>query len=669
MQDLKCKNCGASLNFSEAVNGIFKCKFCRQTFTVPKPDVHPDTLSFIRCGEHDLDTGKFDDAYSAFKKASEADSNEPEAFFGMALAEFKIMYLKDYVNNRLQPICFEASEKKFADNANYLRAIELASVAQRKQYESNCEEISVINRNFKLLKESGKQYDCFICVKVSSPDGGYTPDCLEAHKLYYHLKEQGFNPFFSEIDIKNKTGADYESVILYALKSSECMLIICSDEEYLKTDWVKNEYARFLKLVNDEEKENDGITIVFKGKPVETLPGKNGKIQGVDLLKPDAYSAIVKFVYEHTPEARAHRENEKRKKEQETEELKKQLEESRRAQEELDRKFRALSIAAASVSSLLKDADKELISAEFDKARELYKTVLDKEPNNAYALWGMFLCSFKVVHEHRLYDNIPLADSILANSYFKSAFRNAVNTDLYNRINDLYNNIKENKSKERAELKAKYILAIKRGLKKHKKIYISLISVFCALIIGIGISIPVYKHINAGVRVHYELNADGGYTLKSVRPNKDVKTFSVPSIYAGKPVTRIEATFKDWESLESVIIPDGVKTIGYNAFYRCTSLKSVHIAESVTEIGNSAFDSCTSLSEISIPYKVKLIGGSAFFNCISLKSIVIPENTYYIGPYAFSCCYSLKIKCCSTSKPVGWADSWNGSCNVEWGYR
>ena len=41
----------------------------------------------------------------------------------------------------------------------------------------------------------------------------------------------------------------------------------------------------------------------------------------------------------------------------------------------------------------------------FDNVRELYKTVLDKEPNNAYALWGMFLCSFNVLRERRLYDN------------------------------------------------------------------------------------------------------------------------------------------------------------------------------------------------------------------------------------------------------------------------
>ena len=34
-------------------------------------------------GEHDLDTCKFDEAYTAYKKAAELDPNEPEAYFGM----------------------------------------------------------------------------------------------------------------------------------------------------------------------------------------------------------------------------------------------------------------------------------------------------------------------------------------------------------------------------------------------------------------------------------------------------------------------------------------------------------------------------------------------------------------------------------------------------------
>ncbi len=39
----------------------------------------------------------------------------------------------------------------------------------------------------------------------------------------------------------------------------------------------------------------------------------------------------------------------------------------------------------------------------------------------------------------------------------------------------------------------------------------------------------------------------------------------------------------------SVLIPDGVTTIGDGVFFRCTNLIQVNIPDSVTAIGDSAF--------------------------------------------------------------------------------
>lgn len=47
-----------------------------------------------------------------------------------------------------------------------------------------------------------------------------------------------------------------------------------------------------------------------------------------------------------------------------------------------------------------------------------------------------------------------------------------------------------------------------------------------------------------------------------------------------------------------VSLPDSVTSIGYRAFYRCTSLTNVTIPDSVTSIGNWAFCGCTSLKAI-----------------------------------------------------------------------
>ena len=58
--------------------------------------------------------------------------------------------------------------------------------------------------------------------------------------------------------------------------------------------------------------------------------------------------------------------------------------------------------------------------------------------------------------------------------------------------------------------------------------------------------------------------------------------------------------FSDCTSLTSVIIGDGVISIGRGAFYKCTSLTSTNIPKSVTSIGSDAFYNCDSLTSVYI---------------------------------------------------------------------
>ncbi len=90
-----------------------------------------------------------------------------------------------------------------------------------------------------------------------------------------------------------------------------------------------------------------------------------------------------------------------------------------------------------------------------------------------------------------------------------------------------------------------------------------------------------------------------------------------------------------------VVIPDGVTSIGNNAFDRCKTLTSITIPDSVTSIGDSAFKSCTSLTSITIPNSVTMIGNEAFSFCESLTSITIPNGVTKIGYEAFYDCTKL----------------------------
>merc|ERR1719157_280669 len=73
-----------------------------------------------------------------------------------------------------------------------------------------------------------------------------------------------------------------------------------------------------------------------------------------------------------------------------------------------------------------------------------------------------------------------------------------------------------------------------------------------------------------------------------------------------------------------LILPEGLTTIGIQAFSDCTSLASVSFPESLTSIGDYAFYGATSLASISFPDSLTSIGTYAFSGATSLPMVYVP---------------------------------------------
>ncbi|MBE6634999.1 MAG: leucine-rich repeat domain-containing protein [Ruminococcaceae bacterium] len=163
--------------------------------------------------------------------------------------------------------------------------------------------------------------------------------------------------------------------------------------------------------------------------------------------------------------------------------------------------------------------------------------------------------------------------------------------------------------------------------------------------IDVGGSNVIYKTINTGeARLIYEINPDG----KSYSVAKGIsiirKAVIPEKLNDGLPVTAIkDGAFLGCGFLESVILPNGLVSIGADCFKGCTKLTEVSISEGVKSIGASAFEGCTSLIELEIPDGVEEIGASAFARCIYLKEISLGSAIGSIGNDAFYDCGTLDI--------------------------
>ena len=112
-------------------------------------------------------------------------------------------------------------------------------------------------------------------------------------------------------------------------------------------------------------------------------------------------------------------------------------------------------------------------------------------------------------------------------------------------------------------------------------------------------------------------------------------------------MTRIPAyVCKNASSMEKVVIPSTVTSIGSGAFNGCGGLKGVSLPDGLAQVEDAAFDRCKSLASITVPKSVTSIGAYAFADCTSLKSAVIEANgkklfETMIGDSAFSGCTNL----------------------------
>ena len=289
---LNCQRCGAPLKI---VSSTCECDYCG-SINIIGGDAGKYINQLNRANKLRQQC-EFDHAYTVYDIILSENSPSVDVLWSQALCEYGIEYVPDPISSKYFPTLHRIKDESFLNSRCYTEALELADDEQKEELISAAKEIAQIQERYLNIASNEKPYDVFICYKEKDTDTGeYTDDVALAEELYKELTSNGYKVFFAGESLKDKLSIDYEPYIFAALKSAKAMAVIGTKAEYFTSVWVKNEWGRFLKLMETNPEKN----IFFACDDPEELPrafaSKQSQLLSQDgAIKNLAYN-IVKFL-------------------------------------------------------------------------------------------------------------------------------------------------------------------------------------------------------------------------------------------------------------------------------------------------------------------------------------------------------------------------------------
>ena len=292
MAILKCKMCSGELDVIEGVT-VIKCEYCGTKQTVPTSKDENLQGLFNRANILRMKS-EFDKAEQLYEKIIEKDDTQAEAYWGLILCKYGIEYVEDPTTFKRIPTCHRTSFDSIIADEDYKSALAHADSVQRGIYEAEAKEIDRIQKGILELSQKEEPYDVFICYKETDNDGKRTQDSVIANDIYHQLTQEGLKVFYAAITLENKLGSAYEPCIFAALNSAKVMLAIGTKPEHFNAVWVKNEWSRFLKII---QKDRSKLLIpCYRDMDAYELPEEFAHLQAQDMSKIGFINDIVRGI-------------------------------------------------------------------------------------------------------------------------------------------------------------------------------------------------------------------------------------------------------------------------------------------------------------------------------------------------------------------------------------
>ena len=327
MRFSQCPYCGTAFsrtNWRKTEQAEYECPQCGNCYDVEafenEGDAKHQESEDILTIPNLLNNLEFHDAEKRLEELEKKYPTNPKVYFLKVLAANCITYIPDESSKDVQrwiPTLNNINSEPLSSMSAYKKCLELAQGEEKEHFKKTFDFIE--RKRAEVLEDynTGKyNYDVFISTKVSKLDFSNpaqpvpvldangdpvpTEDAKLASQIYDRLRHD--NPrlrvFYSEREKDEMAGQRFENVIFSALHSAKAFILVARDINHINWRWVKNEWKRYLYLMDPSEEgyKNRHIILVGNGVAKSELPFELKNREFVDFGR-DAINGPLSLIH------------------------------------------------------------------------------------------------------------------------------------------------------------------------------------------------------------------------------------------------------------------------------------------------------------------------------------------------------------------------------------
>ncbi|MCR5491882.1 MAG: TIR domain-containing protein [Bacilli bacterium] len=328
MEFKQCPQCGELFSrekWRKAASGEYQCWRCNNFFDVDAIE-NEASANHLEAEElaaipNLLNNLEFLEAENRLEELTKKYPKNPKVYFLKVLAAHCINYIHDEDTDRKAekwvPTLNNISAEPLSALTAYKMCLDLAKGEEKEHYLETFKFIE--DKRQEVLDDygSGKYtYDVFISTKVTEMDFSnpahpvpllangepvISSDAKLASSIYDQLRHDNprLSVFYSEREKDAMAGQRFENVIFSALHTAKVFILVASDINHINWRWVRNEWKRYLYLMDPSQEgyKNRHIILVGNGLAKAELPYELKKREFIDFQANQMGALnLIKFV-------------------------------------------------------------------------------------------------------------------------------------------------------------------------------------------------------------------------------------------------------------------------------------------------------------------------------------------------------------------------------------